>query len=62
MESGFTFLLLAIGFALFMTWGIGGHPAAADYMDKRTGSGFGIRKVPTTSPPPHLPDDPPTFT
>ncbi len=31
---------------------------AADYMDKRTGSRFGIRKVPTTSPPPHLPDDP----
>ncbi len=28
-------------------------------MDKRTGSRFGIRKVPTTSPPPHLPDDPP---
>ncbi len=27
-------------------------------MDKRTGSRFGIRKVPTTSPPPHLPDDP----
>ena len=31
---------------------------AADYMDKRTGSRFGIRKVPTASPPPHLPDDP----
>ena len=30
---------------------------AADYMDKRTGSRFGIRKVPTTSPPPHFVSD-----
>ena len=38
MESGFTFLLLAIGFALFMTWGIGANDVA-NAMGTSVGSG-----------------------
>ncbi len=38
MELGFTFLLLAIGFALFMTWGVGANDVA-NAMGTSVGSG-----------------------
>ena len=38
MEAGFTFLLLAIGFALFMTWGVGANDVA-NAMGTSVGSG-----------------------
>ena len=45
MELGFTFLLLAIGFALFMTWGIGANDVA-NAMGTSVGSGaISIKKA-----------------
>ena len=45
MELGFTFLLLAVGFALFMTWGIGANDVA-NAMGTSVGSGaISIKKA-----------------